>query len=157
MQTLITPGQVLSLAFTDGEQLPPESVPEALIAAAAERHLVPVTGRPLYDKLLAGGYPALLDDYAAPALALCVRLLLQPSLDIRTGRFGTTAPSSSWWKPASDASVRRAARSLRRQAAAHLRRLARHLDECAADYPEYDPEMNVLHRCTIYGDLIQTF
>lgn len=156
MKILITPDRVLAIAFADGEWLPPGSVPEPLIGAAAERHLLPVTGRALYEKLLDGEYPDLTERYAAPALALHVRLMLQPLLDIRTGRYGTTAPSSGTWKPAPDSSVRRLDRALRRQAAAHLRRLSRHLDAHCADYPEYEPEKNILHRCTIHGDLIQT-
>lgn len=156
MKRLIAPERVIELAFADGEWLPPQSVPDALVSAAAERHIVPVTGRALYEKMLEGGYGDLTEQYAAPALALAVRLLLQPTLDIRTGRFGTTAPSSPAWKPAPDASVRRAVRALRRQAAIHLRRLSDHLDAHADDYPEYRPETNILHRCKIYGDLIQT-
>lgn len=44
MKTLITPLQVLRLAFGEGEYLPPESVTEADIAAAERRYLVPVIG-----------------------------------------------------------------------------------------------------------------
>ena len=36
--------------------------------------MLPVVGRPLCDRLREGGYPQLLDDYVAPALAACVRL-----------------------------------------------------------------------------------
>lgn len=157
MNVLITPEEVIRLAFADGEWLPPESVSEAAIRAAAERHLIPVTGRALYGRMLEGAYPELRDDYAAPALALCVRLLLQPRLDVRTGRFGTTAPSSAAWKAAPESSVRGLMRSLRRQAAAHLRNLSQQLDAHSADYPEYEPEKNVYRHCRIYGDIVQTF
>jgi len=44
MNTLITPLQALRLAFGDGEYLPPSTFTEAQIAAAEERHLVPVVG-----------------------------------------------------------------------------------------------------------------
>ena len=54
MNTLVTPLQVLKLAFGEGEYLPPEIIAEADIAGAEQRHIVPVVGRALYEKLLAG-------------------------------------------------------------------------------------------------------
>ncbi|MEG1982617.1 MAG: hypothetical protein RR037_02680 [Alistipes sp.] len=156
MANLITPQQAITLAFTDGEYLPAETISETLITAAEERHLVPVMGQVLYARLIAGAYPDL-KSLAAPAAALFTRLLLQPNLNIRTGRFGTTAPRSSSWEPAAEQSLNQATKALRRQAALHLRRLSRHLDAHSADYPEYDPDTNILHHCTIHGDLIQTF
>ena len=57
MNTLVTPLQVLKLAFGEGEYLPPEIIAEADIAGAEQRHIVPVVGRALYEKLLAGSYP----------------------------------------------------------------------------------------------------
>ena len=42
MNTLVTPLQVLKLAFGEGEYLPPEIIAEADIAGAEQRHIVPV-------------------------------------------------------------------------------------------------------------------
>ena len=56
MKTLITPLQVLKTAFGDGEILPPATIAEADIAAAEQRWIVPVIGRKLHDRLLAGVY-----------------------------------------------------------------------------------------------------
>ena len=50
MNTLVTPLQVLKLAFGEGEYLPPEIIAEADIAGAEQRHIVPVVGRALYEK-----------------------------------------------------------------------------------------------------------
>ena len=57
MNTLVTPLQVLKLAFGEGEYLPPEIIAEADIAGAEQRYIVPVVGRALYEKLLGGSYP----------------------------------------------------------------------------------------------------
>lgn len=157
MKNIITPAKAVSLAFGEGEYMPPESLSDADIAAAAHRYLEPVTGARLAAALAAGEYPALRDDYAAPALALGVRLLVQPSLDIRTGRAGSVVQRSTTAEPASAEARAAAMRSVRCRMRELLRRLGRHLDEHAADYPEYDPDANILNRCTTDGGFVQTF
>lgn len=156
MKTLITPIQVLRLAFTAGEYLTPEAVVQADIAAAEQRHIRPVAGAALHEKLLMGAYPELLDDYLAAPLALFVRAAVQPRLDIRTGRCGTTAPRPEGAQPAADAALRRLQRATRAQARTLLRRASEHLAAHAARYPEYDPQSDVLNRCSIDGNLVQT-
>ena len=70
MNTLVTPLQVLKLAFGEGEYLPPEIIAEADIAGAEQRYIVPVVGRALYEKLLAGSYPDFRTEYLASPAAL---------------------------------------------------------------------------------------
>ena len=81
MNTLVTPLQVLKLAFGEGEYLPPEIIAEADIAGAEQRHIVPVVGRALYEKLLAGSYPDFRTEYLASPAALFTRAVLQPLED----------------------------------------------------------------------------
>lgn len=102
MKTLITPLQVLRLAFGEGEYLPPESVTEADIAAAERRYLVPVIGLTLYEKLLGGACADFRTGYLEAPAALFTRAVLQPRLDVRTGQCGTTVPKSAYAQPAGD-------------------------------------------------------
>jgi len=155
MKTLITPLQVLELAFGDEAYLPPQHVAEADIAAAEERHIVPVIGRALHAKLLDGGYPELVADYLAAPAALFTRLAIQPRLDIRTDRCGTTAPKSSWSQPAAAEARQALLRSLRTTARALLRRASEHLRETRRSYPEYDPDCDITCRCTTDGAFVQ--
>lgn len=155
MNTLITPSQLLQYAFGSGEYLPPESFSEADIAAAEVRYLRPVVGPELHDRLLAGDYPELRDDYLARPLALFTRLLLQPRLDIRTGQCGTSAPKSSWGQPADTEARCSQRRALRAQARALLRRASDYLESHRAEFPEYRPERNILKRCTTDGGFVQ--
>ncbi|MDE6858273.1 MAG: hypothetical protein K2J33_06030 [Alistipes sp.] len=157
MKNIITPAEAVALAFGAGEYMPPEAVSEADIAAAAHRYIEPVTGAALASALAAGEYPALRDDYAAPALALGVRLLVQPSLDIRTGCAGSVVQRTTTAEPAPAEARAAALRSVRCRMRELLRRLGRHLDERAADYPEYDPDANILNRCTTDGGFVQIF
>lgn len=155
MKTLITPLQVLRLAFGDGEYLPPESIPEAGIAAAEQRYLVPVIGRALYEKILGGSYDTFKTEYLAAPTALLTRLALQPRLDIRTGQCGTTAPKSTYGQPADDTSRRQRQHALRSEARTLLRRAGDYLDTHREEFPEYDPETNILKRCTTDGGFVQ--
>lgn len=155
MKTLLTPAEVVSTAFGEGEYMPETAVSSADIAAAESRHLIPVTGHRLWQALIDGRYPDLRDDYAAPAAAMFTRVELQPLLDIRTGRFGAAAPSTSCWKPAERKQILDARRALRRRARALLHRLSDRLDECAAEIPEYDPRENILNRCSTDGGFVQ--
>ena len=156
MKTLITPLQVLRLAFGEGEYLPPESVTEADIAAAERRYLVPVIGLTLYEKLLGGACADFRTGYLEAPAALFTRAVLQPRLDVRTGQCGTVAPKSAAYQPAGTQALRELQRSLRRQARTLLRRAAEHLETHAAEFPEYDLHENILNRCTTDGNFVQT-
>ena len=155
MNTLITPLQVLRLAFGDGEYLPPETITEADIAAAEQRYIVPVIGRALYEKLLGGSYAGFRTEYLAAPTALFTRVAVQPRLDIRTGQCGTTAPKSAYTQPAGDTARRHLRRALLAQARTLLRRAAEHLCAHGTEFPEYDPEKDIFNRCTTEGGFVQ--
>lgn len=157
MQTLITPKQAVALAFADGEQVPPGAIDQNDLAAAETRYVVPVIGKTLYEKLLAGAYPELLAGYVAAPAALFARVVAQPRLDIRTGPDGLTAPKSDYYQPAGEAAARRLQRSLREKARTLLRRATAYIAAHGDDYPEYDAEQNIFNRCRIDGNLVQTF
>lgn len=156
MNTLISPAQAIRLAFPDGEYLPAGTLTETDIAAAEERCIVPVIGRALYEKTLSGACEELRLRYLAAPTALCTRLSVQPRLDIRTGRCGTTAPRPDDAQPAPADALARLQKRLRQQATALLRRATDYLETHAGDYPVYDPRCNILNRCTTDGGLVQT-
>lgn len=154
MKTLITPLEVLRLAFTAGESLPPESIAEEDIAAAEARWIVPVVGRTLHERLLGGASPAFTAEYLAAPTALFTRALLQPRLDIRTDRCGTTAPRPADGQPAGGEALRDRKRELLREARTLLGRATRHLAEHPDEFPEYDPREDVSLRCSLAGGII---
>lgn len=156
MNTLVTPLQVLKLAFGEGEYLPPEIIAEADIAGAEQRHIVPVVGRALYEKMLDGAYGEFVEEYLEVPVALFARLAVQSGLDVRTGRRGTTAPKSSCSQPADAAALRRLRNSLRMRARALLRRASEYLAAHCDEFPEYDPARDICNRCTTDGNLVQT-
>ena len=156
MNTLITPAQAVALAFADGEQAPAGAITAADTVTAEMRYILPAIGRPLYDKLSGGAYPELLSEYLAPAIALYARLAAQPRLDVATVPGGTVVRESDDYRPAGERPTRRLHRALREQARTLLRRATDYLDAHNDAYPEYDPHRNILKRCRIDGDLVQT-
>ena len=155
MNTLISPTQVVQLAFPPDACLPPEAVTEADIAAAAQRYLIPVIGASFYERLMTKNDRSFIDHYLAAPLALFTRLMIQPRLDIRTGRSGTTAPKLDGTTPAPEEARREQYRSLRTEARMLLQRAVDRLELYPKDFPEYDPKQNVLKRCSLDGKLVQ--
>ena len=157
MNTLITPAEVVRLAFPPDACLPPEAVTEADIAAAAQRYLIPVIGERLYKKQMTVLDRTFIDQYLAAPLALYTRLLIQPRLDIRTGRCGTTAPKPDGTSPATEEARRMQRQSLLTQARALLLRAVEQIELYPETYPQYDPKENILKRCSIDGKLVQIY
>lgn len=151
MQILISPADVLQLAFSDEELVAKQLITESDILEAETRYIRPILGEALTERLLGGEYPTLLGDYVAVALASWCRYVVQPMLDVRCGVCHRDDNDSA----ATLDHLHTVMRSLRRKAATLSRRLSDHLNAHAGDYPEYNPKNNPLNYCSIYGDIIQ--
>ena len=155
MKNLITNEQVISLAFGDGEYLSPEVILDSDIALAEDRYIVPVVGAELHQALLDGSYPTLLDDFVAPALAMAVRTIVQPALNVRTGPAGLQISSSLRADSSTKTAMQSLQKSLRLRRQALLRRLSNHLKNHASEFAEYDPNGDAMQKCSIDGGYIQ--
>lgn len=156
MSTLITPAEVARLAFSADSQPALDAITEADISAVEGSHIVAVIGSALYEKLLNGYYPELVVDYLQAPIALLVRRLVQPRLDLHYSRLGTMAPKSDHGSPADRAALRALQRSLRDEARMLLQHLTCHLNREQESYPEYDPQRNHLNTTLNYGGFVQT-
>lgn len=154
MNTLISTEEAIKAGFAEAEYMPPEAIAESDIAAAERRYLLPVIGRTLYERLAEGEYPSLKEDYVTPALAACVRVMMQPLLTARCGTCGVVVPAGENMQSVDEEHRAELMKALRRRARELMARLSEHLEAHAADYAEYDTEKNILNRCTIYGDII---
>ncbi len=157
MKTIITPEEVVELAFTAGEYLNPQAISPHDIAAATAHYLEPVIGEAMCRRLIEGEYSTLREEYVKGLLSLAVRLEIQPTLDMRTGGCGSVVSATSTAKSADMATRSQHRRALRRRVSALARQLSHHLNNEQANYPEYRPERNILNRCTTDGGIIQTF
>ena len=155
MKSLITQERVVALAFGDGEFLSPEAICEADIAIAESRYLRPVVGDALWKALLEGKYPSLVEEYVAPALAMAVRTLIQPALNVRTGQCGLSIAATYRSDSATKSATESLLRSLVKRRKALFQRLSEHLKTTAAEYVEYDVSRDALQKCSIYGGIVQ--
>ena len=155
MKNLITNEQVISLAFGDGEYISPEVILDSDIALAADRHIIPVVGKELYKEMLNGSQSALLKDYVAPALAMAVRTIIQPALNVRTGQAGLSISSSLRSDSSTKSAINTLQRSLRNRRQALLRRLSNYLKNHASEFPSYEVSRDAMQRCSIDGGYVQ--
>lgn len=142
MKTLITPSEVISLAFGSPNTLSESAVPSYAILSAEESFLLPVLGREFYERLREErnntDEQRLIADYLAQPLALYVASRLLPTLALQVGSAGVVRLSGESFEAADEMALRRAVSRLRADAD---RLLARALDY-AASYPELYPSYN---------------
>ncbi len=156
METLMTPAEVAAVAYGDTDHSDLSGITGELILLVSGERLVPVIGQALYDSLLKGRYGTLMTDYVAPALAYGVRLRTLATDNVRCSRFGTLAPAPEGWTAAGSDAQNAVRTEVRQRASGFLRRLSDYLAAHQEAFPEYDADNDVLNRCRIYGDFIQT-
>lgn len=155
IRSLITPKQVIELAFSAGNALSPTSIKESKIIAAQEKYLRPVLGK-LYDALLEGNYPELLEDYLRPALAHYVRYAIIPDISLRLNDKGVQMPFSDHANAASDKQRAELRQQDREDADVLLDMAVRYISEHRDRYSEYTPQKNGRSRTLINGGVILT-
>lgn len=131
--------QVVELAFSAGNPVSPTSIRETKIVVAQERYLRPELGR-LYDAVLDGKYPDLLDDYLRPALAHYVRYAIIPDLSIRLSDKGVQTHFSEHASVATDVQRDELRRQDKEDADILLALAVRHIAAHPDLYPEYAPQ-----------------
>lgn len=143
------------MAFSDGEYVSPEVVLDSDIASAAHRYIIPIVGEKLYEEMLEGSHPTLVSDFVAPALAMAVRTMIQPALNVRTGQAGLHIPSSARADTSTKGVTNALHKSLRLRRSALLRRLSDHLRDSASHFASYDAGSDIMQRCRIDGGYLQ--
>jgi hypothetical protein len=107
--------------------------------------------------LLDGSYPTLLDDFVAPALAMAVRTMIQPALNVCTGQAGLRISSSLRADSSTKSAMEKLQKSLRLRRQILLKQLSNYLKAHAELFPTYDAECDILQHCTIDGGYIQIY
>lgn len=156
MQNLITNEQVISLAFGDGEYISPSVILASDIASATHRYILPIVGEELYEEMLNGSHPTLFKDYVAPALAMAVRTMIQPALNVRTGQAGLHIPSSARADTSTKGVTNALHKSLRLRRQTLLRRLSDYLKEHTVQFTSYNADADIMQKCRINGGYVQS-
>lgn len=150
MKMLISPDDVLRLAYSSEELLPSTIILDCDIVEAESRYIEPIVGEAMMEALRDGEYADLAANFVAPALATWTRYIVEQTAYSRCrachGEDVTTAMLER---------MRLTLRALRRKASTLTRRLTNHLNAHGDDYPEYSAFNNPQNRCFIYGDIIQ--
>ena len=155
MAEILTPSEVIALAFGDGEYVAAEAISPLDIDAATERWVRPVVGEGLLQAIGKGKYSELSEGYLKPAIALYTRYIVQPRLNAATSQLGLTVPTGSHRKAADEKAREELMQALLKRARTALKRLSRQLEQQAAEIPEYRSAENILRRCSIDGGFVQ--
>ncbi|MBP3425600.1 MAG: hypothetical protein J6K81_02620 [Rikenellaceae bacterium] len=149
---IITPSEVVLLAFATTDHVRDAQITEAEILAAQQKFMIPVFGE-LWEVLCAGEHSDFTQEYIKPALAQFVKARVLPSLGAVTAS-GVVQRISDTTKRAADSDLQRMvrvaydiARTLRGRAVAQL-------EAHPELYPEYDKQKNILHRARIDGGVV---
>ena len=155
MKCLITPEDVLKIAFCEAEYIRPTTISNTDIEVATNRYILPIVGHDLVVSLLNGQYPTLLEHYVAPALAFAVRHTVQPTLNLRTADSGLLSPRTENHTAPQQSAVEAYSTSIKSRMRELLCRLSDHLN--GGSYAEYNHKSNILNRCSIDGGFVQIF
>lgn len=150
---LITPQEVIDLAFAANDMITPGSIKQTKIDAAQEKFIRPVLGK-LYDALLAGKYPDLLTDYIRPALAYYVRYSVIPDLAVKLNDKGAQLYASEYASTATDKQRVEMRQQAKDDANALLDKAVRHIVEKRNDFPEYERRDNIRSKVITNGGII---
>ena len=85
MRSIITPKQVVELAFVPEGLVTQTKITLLDIAIAESRYLLPIIGETLYEAILAGRYTTLRDEYILPMVAAWTRYVAEPLFAERMG------------------------------------------------------------------------
>jgi hypothetical protein len=138
MKHLITPAEVIDLAFSRHDRINPSAVTDDRIEIAQRRFLKPALGG-LYPALTLEKYEDFLCSHIKPALAHFVRYLLLPHLGVQAGCEGIVCCRSAEAAPLDPAGIARLRKEARRTARTLLAEALEYLGEHADEFPEYVP------------------
>ena len=151
--TLITPAEVLALAFSPVEYRQEELVGQTVIEVAQARLLEPVFG-PLYAVLGEAHYEDFTDEYIKPALAYSVRYLTLAERCAHVAAFGVVQGQTAYAKTAPQETLVLLRKQARSHAMTLLDRAVAHVESHPERFPEYDPEQNIGKRVLFKGGFI---
>jgi hypothetical protein len=155
--SIITSAQVVDIAFSDGGYLSPDAIAEADIASAVERWVKPVVGEALLEEVVAGKYEELREEFLSPVVAFYTRLLVQQRLNAVSSQAGLAVSVGTNCKVAEESLRREHLRAIKLRARTALKALSDYLNAHADEIAEYEPQCNILNRCSCDVGIVQIF
>lgn len=156
MIPLITPQEVVNLAFNSVEQVDAGLVRESTIITAQQKFILPALGQTLYTKVEQGTYQGLCMDKIKMPLALYVRMLSVPMLVAQMGATGVMQHCGANFSTANTSQVNALMRALRVEADTLMQQMLEHVGEHPDAFPDYKAHESVFNKVVILGNLIIT-
>lgn len=149
----MTPHEVAEIAFRGAEAVDGSLIGEAPIVTAQYKFVRPVLGG-LCGAMLEGRYAELLDGYVKAPLAHYVKWLVLPRLSVQCGAIGTVQFRGECFTAADGGSLAALRQQVKSDAQALMMRAVERIESSPGEFPEYDPERNVLRRVRLLGDWV---
>lgn len=149
---LITPEEILEIAFSSTESAREELIGDIKIETAQLKYIRPVFGK-LYDRLSESEYEQFVTDYLKLPLALYVKSLVIDETAVTIGAMGVTQPAPRYGVASSLKQLTRLKQQARREADRLLGRAVDYVEQYPALFPDYDPQENILRRITCKGGI----
>ena len=153
MKNLITPAEVIEIAFAANDQIDRSVITENRIEAAQLKFLAPRL-RKMYDALTEGKYDSFNLTYIKPALAHFVRYAVFLNLSVHIGNKGTVRTKTIDATVATPAETGILRREAREAANALLERAIDYLRKNAGEFPEFCPEKCRRRRVRVNGGIV---
>ena len=154
MKMMITPAEVVALAFGCGGESLSGEISQATIVAAERKYLVPVFGAEMVESMRSGSYGELVAECVRPALALYVKRLVLPALAVKVGAAGVVSYLGEGFEQVDDATLARLLRRVKADADALIDRAVEVVEASPDDYPEYYAGGNVRHRVSLTSGVV---
>lgn len=155
MKTLVTPSEVIAIAFGATNTLEESAVPQHAILAAQECFLLPVLGEELHNSLSQSQVEPTLatfaEEYLKEPLALFVAARLLPTLAVKVGTAGVVRLAGSSFESVEPQTLHRASLRLAADANTLLDRATRYLEEHPELFEGYNPHNNIRQRASLKG------
>ena len=151
---LITPAEVVALAFGCGAELLSGQISQATIVAAERKYLVPVWGAKMVERMKAGDFAELVEEWVRPALALYVKRLVLPSLAVKVGVAGVVSYLGEGFEMVGEATLARLLRRTKADADALIDKAVEVVEASPEEYPDYCATNNVRHRVNVASGVV---
>ena len=152
-ELMISAEEVVELAFGASHGVKPQDVEVVTILSAQQKFMKPVVNK-LWQPLLEGRYPELLDGYVKPALACYVRYLMLTKLALSVGSRGVVQHKSAHFATATDEQMRELRRAARSEADTLRARAVEKIEGDKGRYVEYLSSRNILNSRSISSGVV---
>ena len=150
---LISPEEVIELAFSPHDQIDPAILTDTRIEAAQLKFLAPAFGT-LYTALCEGSYADFCREYIKPAAAYFVKYHLFLHLSVRIGNDGIIRLNPPDSTPAGTSEIARLRRESRQAAYLLLGKAYAFLRDHASEFPKLGRGSTRHRRARISGGLV---